>query len=149
MRRRCILVLVAVFFLSGCTPSTPVEVVVPLAPVHDNLLKISTAYLGYTTAKHKPPQSVKDLRPLLADQGNPDEILKSPRDGQPLVICWGFDVMNPLASAPGTPVLAYEKKGVDGSRYVLISTPMGPMVQEMSDADFRAAQFPKGHHPEF
>ena len=72
--------------------------------------------------------------------------MRSPRDEQPLVICWGVDTMKRMPWAKTTPVLAYEARGVNGSRYVLTAI---HSVELMPDADFRAASFPPGHHPNF
>ena len=63
-------------------------------------------------------------------------------DGQPLVVCWGVDLSKRPAWAKTTPVLAYEKQGADGNRYVLTVV---RSVELLSDKDFRTASFPPGH----
>ncbi len=146
MRPACALILLAVVVLSGCEPSTPLIVNTPVPPTQANLIKINIAYCRYLAETGRPPQSSKDIQPLLAKMGSPDEILRSPRDGQPLVICWGVSPRKLLSSAKSTPVLAYERRGVNGSRYVLTAI---HSVELMPDAEFRAASFPPGHHPEF
>ncbi len=146
MRPACALILLAVVVLSGCEPSSPLIVNAPLEPIHANLVKINIAYCRFIAANHRPPRGPEDIQPLLAKMGSPDEILRSPRDGQPLVICWGADPRKLLSSAKSTPVLAYERRGVNGSRYVLTAI---HSVELMPDAEFRAASFPPGHHSEF
>jgi hypothetical protein len=116
----------------------------PLDPTHGNLMRIGSAYVRHINEKKKPPQGPQDLRPFLADAGNPDEIFRSARDNEPLVICWGVDILKPISWAKSTPVLAYEKRGADGSRYVLTTV---RSVELMPDAEFRQASFPPGHHP--
>ena len=68
----------------------------------------------------------------------------SPRNGEPFVIIWGVDYdALPVGPDPFT-VAAYEKKGVDGKRYVLR---FPPRVELMSDAELGKAVFPAGHQP--
>jgi hypothetical protein len=42
------------------------------------------------------------------------------------------------------PVLAYQAQPRDGKRYVLLKT---SQVDQLSDAQFQNAYFPKGHKP--
>ena len=72
--------------------------------------------------------------------GKPDEVLTSSRDGQPYVIILGAD----LGATRSGEVLAYEKKGAGGKRYVLS---MDFNVGQISDADFAKATFAMGHLP--
>ncbi len=130
----------------GCSSSAPVKVETPRIPAADNLKKILAAYGQFCATEQKPPESAEDLKPALAKLGNPDELLRSPRDGQPFVICWGVDLMRPVDWAKSTPVLAYEKQGLDGRRYVLTTR---RNVELMRDQDFRQASFPPGHTPSF
>ena len=74
-------------------------------------------------------------------EGDPDEILRSPRDGEPFVICYDVDVLGALEWAQSTPVLAYERRG-DGSRWVL-SIPGGIFL--LDEEEFQQASFPPGH----
>jgi hypothetical protein len=74
----------------------------------------------------QPPADVPAMRtflesrmPVLTADYNvksPDDLLVSPRDGQPLVIVCGRK-MAP-ADSPETPLAAYEQTGVDGKRLV-------------------------------
>ena len=95
-------------------------------------------------AEQRPPQSAEELKPALGKLGNPDDLLRSSRDGQPFVVCWGVDLLVPPTWAKATPVLAYEKRGVDGRRYVLTTR---RRVELMPDQEFRKASFPPGHTP--
>jgi hypothetical protein len=131
----------------GCSPSTVVVVGEPVTPTQENLRKIGIAYIRYTTEKKQPPKGLSDLKPLLCESGDPDKLLRSDRDNQPLVICWDIDTRVSPAWAKSPPVLGYEKQGVNGSRYVL-TLAMGPTVKLMSEDEFRKASFPPGHTPE-
>jgi hypothetical protein len=129
--------------LAGCSSSSPVTVQTPLDPTQEKLIKIKLAYSHFLGEKGAPPRSAEDLRPLLASGAdNPDEILRSSRDAQPFVICWGVDINAKLPWAKTTPVLAYEKEGVGGSRWVLTTA---RSVGLMSEQEFREASFPPGY----
>ena len=129
----------------GCGgSSTPMQVDVPLDSAHEKLMKIGAAYVRYSTSNRKPPQAWKDLQPILAETENADQPWRSPRDGEPFVICWDVDLSKPPAWAKSTPVLAYEAKGADGHRWVLTTV---RSVELMSDEEFRAASFPPGRQP--
>ena len=109
-------------------------------------MKIGMAYTRFSASQKRPPQAWADLRPILAETDNADEPWCSDRDGQPLVVCWGVDLSKQPDWAKTTPVLAYEKQGADGSRYVLTAV---RSVELLSDKDFREASFPPGHNPGF
>jgi len=129
----------------GCSnSSTPLIVETPLDPTHEKLLRIGMAYTRFSTSQKRPPKEWSDLKPILAETENADEPWRSARDGQPLVICWGVDLGKWKSWAKSTPVLAYEKQGVDGNRYVLTTL---RSVELLSDSDFHAASFPPGHDP--
>ena len=140
------LLLVAFWCLAtgSCSSSAPVKITPP-NPVAKNLMSILRAYGSFCASQQRPPESAEDLKPALAKQGNADDVLRSPRDGQPLVICWGVDLLKPADWANSTPVLAYEKQGADGQRYVLTTR----YVKLMRDEEFRQASFPPGHTPTF
>ncbi len=137
--------LLAFSALLGCSgSSTPIYVDKPLDPTHEKLMKIGMAYARFSANRKRPPQAWADLRPILAETENADGPWCSARDGQPLVVCWGVDLSKRPAWAKTTPVLAYEKQGADGSRYVLTAV---RNVELLSDKDFREASFPPGHDP--
>src|SRR4051812_1077733 len=81
------------------------------------LHRIGLAINDATASLGRPPANADELRPFL-DQSEPDVLLRSPDDGQPYVIFWGVDVraVDPEA------VLAYERLGSGGMRYVLTAT---------------------------
>jgi hypothetical protein len=102
-----------------------------------NLRKIGQAYEHFTSEKHRAPRNDDELKPMfneLGDNTNPDEILRSKRDGQPFVIYYGAKMDSDARDV----VLAHEKDGADGKRYVLT---LDRMVVEMSDAEFASAKF--------
>ena len=70
----------------------------------------------------------------LGEPGTPEEFLISRRDGQPFVIFYG-NTINPAA---GESVLAHEKDGAEGRRYVLT---LAGHVKPLSDAEFAKAKF--------
>ncbi len=135
--------LVALAGAIGCTPS---EVVVraKLEPAHENLMHVGTAYYRFNTQYRKPPTGSADLKPLLKEFGNPDDLLRSPRDGEPYVICWGVNLLVPQPWVQSTGVLAYERRGAEGKRYVLTTV---QSVVLMTEEEWRRADFPPGHQP--
>jgi hypothetical protein len=145
--RALAVLLLSYFVIHGCSgSSTPIYVDKPLDPTHDKLMKIGMAYMRFVSNRKQPPQEWADLRPILAEMENADEPWRSARDGQPLVVCWGVDLSKRPDWAKTTPVLAYEKQGSNGSRYVLTVV---RSVELLSDKDFREASFPPGHNPGF
>ena len=55
-----------------------------------NLRSVAKAY-SVTATRVRPPTCVEDIMPVLKEIGDPGELLRSPRDGQPYVIVWGID----------------------------------------------------------
>ena len=97
----------------------------------------------------RPTQKRDDLLVVLqgeAGQPSPADILKSPNDGEEYVIVWGVNFRE-LGIKRGNVdvVIAYEKRGREGKRYVLKPP---TQVIEMTDTEFKAASFPPGHTPE-
>jgi hypothetical protein len=129
----------------GCTSNAPVAV----AGDRETgvLLRIVAIQYGEYLAMNRgtpPPDEAAfrkflDSRPdVLASYNvkSPDEILKSPRDGQPFVIVCGKVIAPP--DSPGTPWAAYEQTGVDGKR--MAATVRGG-IYELTPEDF-ARQLP-------
>jgi hypothetical protein len=127
---------------AGCS-SGSVVVSKPLEPVHERLVQIGAAYTRYNTQYERPPTQADQLTPFLKEYGDPDQILRSPRDNEPFVVCWGLDVLTPKMTK-AVPVLAYERQGAGGRRYVLTTL---RSVYPMTDEEFRQASFPPGHRP--
>ncbi|HEY7155179.1 MAG TPA: hypothetical protein VH575_14550 [Gemmataceae bacterium] len=84
-----------------------------------------------------PPRSEDELKRCfkeIGETGDPDQVLRSPRDGEPYVILYG----PPLDADARDVILAYEKNGAEGKRYVLTQA---RRVQVMTDGEFAAAKF--------
>ena len=121
--------------LSGCSSSksTPRSE----DPGVTNLRKIGQAYDFFTQEKHRAPQNDDELAPMfqeLGDNTSPAEILRSKRDGQPYVILYGPK----MDSDSRAVILAHERDGAEGKRYVLT---LDRMVREMTDDEFANARF--------
>jgi hypothetical protein len=129
----------------GCSQPSVIEK--PIDPTQQQLILIGAAYQQYTYAKESPPSKPEDLKQNIQELGGNDAVWISTRDGQPFVIVWNLDLRQPptWASPNSTPVLAYEKTGKNGKRFV--RTVMGS-VEELSEQEFAAASFPPGHSPE-
>ncbi len=86
------------------------------------------------------PQSPEDLHKHLRDNGhdNPEEILKSPHDGQPYVILWNVTYMEGGEEEdPSVPVLAHEASEVNGKRWVLLAN---GITKRMTHEEFEQAK---------
>jgi hypothetical protein len=111
-----------------------------------DLRSIARAYDSVIGMRKKPPRSVDEIKQVLVDfhdvgwVGPPDDVLISSRDGQPYVIVLGVD----LGAEISKDVLAYEKNGAEGKRYVLLTS---RDVMQMTDDEFAQATFAQGHKP--
>lgn len=88
-----------------------------------HLANIRTAYTEACQRLNRPPRSLKELQPFLAETVGPDEeqaedVLRSPNDDQEFVIHWNVWVP-PDDEFETDYVLAYERSGIDGKRYVV------------------------------
>jgi hypothetical protein len=117
------------------------------------LKNIGFAY-GQATENQGPPTSKNDLIPYLKVPKDPDDPEKakgpadpfrSANDGEEFVILWGVDVrnLNVGGNPDRLPVIAYEKYGKDGKRYIL----QVRQVRHLTDEEFRALPFPPGVRP--
>ncbi|MGE3809277.1 MAG: hypothetical protein AB7K24_31825 [Gemmataceae bacterium] len=122
-------------FAAGCS-NAPITVDVPLEPTHERLLRVAQAYQKANFELQRAPRDIQELK--LTDP----ESMRSPRDGEPFVVCWGFDLFQPAGNS--TPVLAYEKHGKDGRRFVIN---VMSAVRELNESEFQQATFPEGHEP--
>jgi hypothetical protein len=100
----------------------------------ENLTAIRKAYLEATKRLGHRPKNLEELKPSLAAEGNPDELLVSPNDNLPYVIVFGAD--------PRKHVIAYEQKGVNGVRMVV---DQNMLPKRLSEEDFETLSFPPGH----
>jgi hypothetical protein len=126
----------------------------PLPTASLQLRSIANAYFQATNSLDRPPASKDEIMPFLkapADPNNPEktgspaDVLRSPDDGEEFVIHWGVDVrdLNVSGNPDRLPVLAYERQGKDGKRYVL----QVRNVRYLTDEEFRALPFPPGVRP--
>jgi hypothetical protein len=137
------LLLLGALAAAGCSAGTPAD---PSDPTRQNLDKLGVAYLRATMKLNRPPANLKELMPLLQefDRSKPEQILHSPNDGQDFVIVWGVELRKMMATGNAVPIVAYEKAGKDGKRYVLRGR---ADVVLMSDGELRGATFPSGYNP--
>jgi hypothetical protein len=94
-----------------------------------NLLSLAKAYTR-TAAGVRTPRSIEDIMPALKTIGDPQGLLRSPRDGKPYVIVWGVDIRSPVLRRNGmsgsdAPIIAYEQEGRDGKRQAVNLTLRG------------------------
>jgi hypothetical protein len=108
-----------------------------------NLKAISKAYIAATHKLERPPRNLEELAPFLKQFGEPAEIIRSPHDGQDYTILFGVDYRSARDQGNAFVVLAYEKEGTGGLRYV------GGFrkIKRMTAEEFRGALFPPGHAP--
>ena len=104
-------------FVAGCSPD-PVEVSKSRSEQVANLQKIRAAYNQAIEKLGRPPANEKEARRFLEAFGSPDEILKSPVDGEPYVVIWGVNLKHVPLRMPAA-IIAYEKTGREGQRNVL------------------------------
>ena len=125
--------------LAGCS-SRPKQQEEPAA---FRLRKIAQAYQLASDLRGKPPRSAQELSRFfkeLGETGDPEELLRSPRDGEPYVIVFGVD----FDSQARDTVLGYEKTGAEGTRYVLT---LSREVKLLKNEEFARATFAKDHKP--
>jgi hypothetical protein len=132
-------VLCAALVSVGCGKGASAKLETPTAK---NLEKIGDAYLRACTRLNRPPANMAELMLDLKDQGVPAEILRSPNDGAEFEIVWGVELRRLRAKGNDVPIIAYEKRGKDGKRYVLRGRDE-PL--ELSDSELRSAKFPDGY----
>ncbi len=72
-----------------------------------------------TEQLNHPPMSLDDYLPSLQRQGVPEEILRSPNDGEEFVTVWNVELRKLKAKGSEKPVVAFEKRGIGGKRHVL------------------------------
>jgi hypothetical protein len=129
----------------GCAEKKPA----PPSASETNLRMIGRAYATATAALNRPPRNSKELKPYLAQLGASEDALRSPNDGEEYVILWNVKPqdLGPQGSDPKQrkfPVLAYEKTGGPGGRFVLT---VPNRVNRMKPEELRNACFPPGHKP--
>lgn len=122
---------------SGCSEKPKVEE----NKAADHLRKIINAFdVALYDNKH-PLRDETELKAALkkiSPAENPDEIIRSPNDGEPYEIVWGVNLDRQTES---NAIVAHEKKGAGGKRYVIT---VARIVSQMNDSDFANASFAKG-----
>ena len=126
------LILSALVCLVGC--KQPVAKELQKSP--QNLVAIRKAYLKATARLGAPPRTLDQMSAELKEQGDPDTLLRSPEDNEKYVIHFGA-----VADANPAQVIAYEKVGKEGKRYVLF----GHIVWFMTDDELKSKKFPAGY----
>jgi hypothetical protein len=111
--------------LTGCSRHKKVADPFEKPEFRTNLESIGQAYRKASTQLKHPPKNAEELKPFLKEFGDPDSILVSPHDGQPYVILWGRDISNRSLQ-----IIAHERQGVNGTRFVLTAFGAAPMSDE-------------------
>ena len=129
----------------GCTRSSD-PIVTELPKAEQDLCTIAQAYCRVFARTKKAPMSFDDLRPYLAELGNPDDMLVSPNDGQTYQVMWGAD---PTKGGGGSvrgmwSIIAYEKVGRNGRRAV---ADMRGLPTTVTDEEFAQLTFIGGKTP--
>ena len=130
---------IAALALAGCSkPPPPQE-----EPAVVNLRRIVQAFDVAEYKLRRAPKNEEELKRFIGETGatgDPDQILRSPRDGQPYVVLYG----TPLDPDGRDTILAYEKDGVEGKRYVIS---LSRDVKLLAEDEFARAEFAGGKRP--
>jgi hypothetical protein len=133
-RRVFVLVLTWMAFAAeGCAERPPPQE----DPAVVNLRKIVQAYDAAEYKLHRGARSEEELRRFFAEAGatgDPDQYLRSPRDGQPYVVLYGA-ALDPDGR---NIIFAHEKDGVEGQRYVIT---LSRDVKLLTGDEFASAEF--------
>lgn len=126
----------------GCGGGSPQTVPIQVDPTRQQLERLGTAYLLTTARLNRPPAKLDELLPALKPLGPTEQTLRSLNDGQEFVIVWGVELRQMKAEGNNVPVVAFEKTGKQGQRYVLRGR---DIVLQMGDAELRGSTFPAGY----
>jgi hypothetical protein len=107
----------------------------------DQFRRIAAAY-NQAAQRSRGPVTANDLKQFLKGNGDPDALLVSPRDGQPIVIVPG--VSSNMEQGDEQMIVAYEQTGVDGKR---VTVDIRGTVGVVSDKEFAQIKFVGGHRP--
>ena len=128
--------LLLTFFLIGCGGEKSEPLTTDLTAIA--LDKIGRAYnMGIF-----PPKTKADLLAIFKFCSHPKELLISPNDGQEFIIVYDVELKGLKVSGAQLPVVAFEKFGKDGKRYVLRG--MNTIVQ-LTEAELKSSVFPEGY----
>jgi hypothetical protein len=113
-------------------------------PVRHQLQAIGTAYIKASNRLKHPPANRQELLSALEPGDDPAVLLVSPNDGQEFVIVWGVELRQLKARGDAVPIIAFEKEGKDGMRYVLRGR---ADVVRMTPGQLKGAAFPPDYVP--
>lgn len=128
--------IVAIFSASGCGAPT----VSKADTTYDKLSWIGDAYMKATDDLRRAPANFDELSPYLKKHGEPAEVRRSDNDNEEFVILWNVNYHTYENERKIFPVIAYEKNGRSGQRYVLQMR----MVSQLTDEQLKQATFPPG-----
>jgi hypothetical protein len=128
-------------FAGGCG-SGPVQYDETTINAADRFRRIAVAY-NQAAQKKRRPVTADDLKPFLKDQGDPDALLVSPLDGQPIVIVPGITSDTEQGDDEQL-IVAYEQAGVNGKR---MTVDIRGTVVIVPDDEFNRIKFAGGHRP--
>ena len=114
-----------------------------LSETEDRLYTLGKAYIQASSDLKRGPKEFSEIKSYLPANA-PNDLLRSPNDGEDFVILWGVDFNKLPVGADPYYVGAYEKNGKNGKRFVL-RFPIG--VLSMTDAELKSAGFPPGYQP--
>jgi hypothetical protein len=128
---------------AGCSQGSQTK---SRSPTEQRMVAIGKAYRKAVARLGHAPKDFQELQPSL--EGNvTEDFLRSPHDGEKMVVIWGvnFDRLPPGRPDPFV-VAVYEQKGVDGKRYVLRFPPL--RTDLMNEEQWKKAIFPPDYpHP--
>ena len=140
MKSACWILALASVAISGCGSSGGSEE--KLTPAEDRLVNIGQAYANARNNLGRPPKNLEEIRSYF--EASPDDVTRSPNDGEEFVILWGTDSNVPPQLQSSGIVAAYEKNGTGGKRNVLLF----PLrVIAMTDEELAKCSFAQGYKP--
>jgi hypothetical protein len=116
----------------------------PAGSVDAHLEAICNAYNKACKELRRSPKNLEEFKPFLKGYGDPEQLLISPRDGQPFVIVYGSTPF--IEPTPTNPqIIAYEKVGKDGVRMSI--EPRGA-IEKYTFEQLSRFRFAGGHKPQ-
>ena len=116
-------------------------------PASENLRVLCHAYIEATDKMNRAPTNFEELLPFLKEKGDPDQLRRSPGDGEEYVIFWGMDYRSYGGAQPlPLPLLAFEKEGKHGKRWVFL---LMNMMTELNHDEMQKVPLPQGQRLPF